>query len=232
MPYISNEEEEITNWYMAQSSRTHCPDYATYIEAINTQDTIQIPEIWQGDLNLRSVITVNGVPSLEIYSRAPVQNVSTVEASDRSYWVTPEEHLPSLPANLTSLDVSLEGKVAIVGYELDASQARPGGQVILTIYWQALEPLERNNQVFTHLFDGVILAQHDGAPECGINPTSRWEPGQIIPDSHLIDLPQDIPTGKIPLIVGMYDLVTGERLRVEQSDEDFVYLTDVTIVEH
>jgi hypothetical protein len=231
LPYISNEEEEITNWYMSQSSRTHCPDFVTYIEAANTQDSIHVPELWRRDLSLRSVVTVNGIPSLEFYSRAPVDKISIVEANDKDHWVTPEEFLPTLPANLRPLEVTLEGKVGMVGYDLDTSEAWAGGQVIVTIYWQALAPLDRNNQVFTHLYDGIIRAQQDGAPECGINPTTRWEPGQIIPDSHIIELPQDIPTGKIPLIVGMYDLVTGERLQVDLSDEDFVHLTDVTIVE-
>lgn len=231
LPYISNEEEEITNWYMSQMPRTHCPNFATYLKATNTQDTIPIPESWRENLNLSSVITVNGQPSLEIYSRNPSETVSFVEASDSDHWVTPKEIAPKLPSNLIPLDVNLEDKVRIVGYELDKSQAKPGDQIIVTIYWEALRPLERNYQVFTHLYSGVIEAQHDGAPECDINPTTLWEPGQIIPDSHVIELPNDISPGKIQLIIGMYDLITGVRLRDYQNGVDSIYLRDIDILE-
>jgi 4-amino-4-deoxy-L-arabinose transferase-like glycosyltransferase len=227
--YISNEEEEITNWYMSQASRTHCADFMTYIEATNTQDTIPVPDKWKSELNLQSTVTVNGNPSLNIYTKLPTEEVSIINVNNSDFWVTPVDLLPGIPEDLTRLDVTLDHQAEMIGYQLNSTDAFPGGQLILTIYWRALVPFERNNQVFSHLYDGVIRAQHDGAPECGINPTTRWEPGQIVPDTHVINLPQNTPTGKIPLLVGMYDLITGKRLQVDQSGQDHVYITDVEV---
>jgi hypothetical protein len=31
LPYASNEEEEITNYYMAQAERTHCANFHTFL---------------------------------------------------------------------------------------------------------------------------------------------------------------------------------------------------------
>ena len=38
----------------------------------------------------------------------------------------------------------------LLGYDLDLSEAVPGGQLIVTLYWEALAPMELNNQVFVH----------------------------------------------------------------------------------
>jgi hypothetical protein len=101
--------------------------------------------------------------------------------------------------------------------------------VTVTLYWQALELIDRNYQAFVHLYDGRLWAQHDGAPECGINPTTRWERGQIIADPHIVDLPTDLPEGSIPLLVGMYDLLTETRLPVAGSPDSAIRLTELTV---
>jgi hypothetical protein len=90
--------------------------------------------------------------------------------------------------------------------------------------------LGRNYQVFAHLYDGQTLwAQHDSAPECAIMPTTRWEPGQVIPDPHLIDLPANMPLGPMPLFVGMYDLLTRDRLPVPDVPNNMVPLAEINV---
>jgi hypothetical protein len=84
--------------------------------------------------------------------------------------------------------------------------------------------------VFTHLYDGQMRGQHDGAPECALNPTTRWEPGQIIADPHLMEIAGDAEPGIVPLSVGMYDLLDQQRLTVPGSADNSLYLTDVILV--
>ena len=67
------------------------------------------------------------------------------------------------------------------------------------------------------------MTQHDSAPECGINPTTRWEPGTLIRDPHLLVLPTGQP---VQFMAGMYDLITQERLPVAGEPGNFVLLTD------
>ncbi len=95
-----------------------------------------------------------------------------------------------------------EDKVALVGVSF-----RSGGEKAeATLYWMALGPLNENLTAFVHLLgpDGSKLSQHDGPPGESFSPTTRWEPGEIVPDRHLIP----IPAGAEPasLRVGLYRL--------------------------
>jgi hypothetical protein len=88
--------------------------------------------------------------------------------------------------------------------------------------------------VFTHLYDGQTMwGQLDGQPVCGGLPTSDWQPGQYVVDPYRITIREDAPPGPVPLTVGMYDLVSMQRLAVTTSNGtpvgDNVYITDIAI---
>ena len=78
--------------------------------------------------------------------------------------------------------------------------------------------MTRNYQVFVQLYDPLsqtVPAQLDTAPDCAINPTTRWEPGWVVPDAHIVALPTDLEPGlELTILVGMYDLLTFDRLPV------------------
>lgn len=230
LPYASNEEPEITSWYMGQAAHTHCADYGTFLLAENAQDQIPYDAQQLQARHLQRVITVNGRPSLRIYGREPVEEVPEFEATVETLWRTPQEVAPPAPSFEYAVDANLEGKVRLLGYDIHPMQVQPGGTLTVTLYWEALAPFERNYQVFVHLYEGSMWAQDDGAPECDINPTTRWEPGQVIRDPHLIQLPQEPPPGDtIPLLVGMYEVVTGDRLHEAGTANDALRLTNVPV---
>ena len=229
-PYASNEEREVTDWYMAHAPRTHCANFETFIWAENVQDPVPFDAALLDDLYLHHLITVNGRPTIRIYQRGAIAAVTRHEASGADLWRVVEEMVPPERTGRHPLDVTLEEKVRLLGYDLDTAQAHPGGQVVVTLYWQALTPFTHNYQTFAHLYNGeTLLAQHDSAPECAVNPTTLWEPGEIIADPHVIPLPAGASPGETLLFVGMYDLITGERLSVPGADADLVYLTDVSL---
>lgn len=230
LPYASNEEPEITSWYMGQAPRTHCTDYGTFILADNAQDEIPYDAQQLEDRHLQQVITVNGRPSLRIYGPSPPEVVPELEATGEELWRTPQEVAPPAPSPEHAVGANLQGKARLLGYDIHPVQVQPGGTLTVTLYWQALAPFERNYQVFVHLYEGTMWAQDDGAPECDINPTTRWEPGQVIRDPHLIKLPQEPPVGDtIPVLVGMYELVTGDRLHEAGTGRDAIPLTTVNV---
>lgn len=106
--------------------------------------------------------------------------------------------------------------VQLVDYEIDSQEA----VVDLTLKWAAAEPLPGDYQVFVHLRDaasGTILAQADGPPLGGWYPTNRWTVGEIVTDTRRLVLPVDMPPGAYTLVVGMYDLVTGQRVGDEYT---------------
>lgn len=142
---------------------------------------------------------------LDLDGRAvPVGEVSV--ARDALLWEVPEGARPAC-ARL--------GDVAeLAGYEWTPVTGQPDAwQVIL--YWRAMPgaPAAVSYTVFTHLLspEGVWLAQHDGLPDDGGQPTTIWLPGQIVADRHelLLDAPY---SGPVRLLVGMYDLATMTRL--------------------
>jgi len=118
-------------------------------------------------------------------------------------------------------EANLGGLVRLVGYALDTRRAGPGGRVSVTLYWQALSPIPEDYHVFVHLEGDPqagsapgIWGQADGRPVCWTYPTFDWRPGQIIADQHAVSIRPDTPPGAYPLLVGMYQPSTAERLEV------------------
>ncbi len=70
----------------------------------------------------------------------------------------------------------------------------------------------------SHLLDpaGQIAVQHDGWPLAGRYPTSAWDAGEIVADTHTLDTSSITPgaADAAQVAVGLYDLATLRRLPV------------------
>jgi len=117
------------------------------------------------------------------------------------------------------------GDLALLwGYDLPTTEATPGGDVALTLYWQALgdaAPFEgasgqelRDLVVFVQLLDasGVVRGQVDAQPAAGARPTLGWAPGEFITDAYTAPLDADAPPGVYRVVVGLYDPETMQRV--------------------
>jgi hypothetical protein len=96
----------------------------------------------------------------------------------------------------------------LIAYEIEPQNPTPGNAVRVTLYWQALRPIERELVSFVHITDRAanILTESSGIPSEGNLPTTRWEPGQIITDTHILTLPRTVATPLIArLDVGLFD---------------------------
>ncbi|MCK4314133.1 MAG: hypothetical protein KAX24_00040 [Anaerolineae bacterium] len=135
------------------------------------------------------------------------------------------------------LHFNLDDQIELLGYDLDADQARPGGAVELTLYWHALTELEEDYTVFAHLLGesynlasgSFLWGQKDSMPLAGSYPTSRWLENEAVVDRYAITVQPDAPPGLYRIEVGMYLLETGQRLPVfddrgERMSEDRVLL--------
>jgi hypothetical protein len=103
-------------------------------------------------------------------------------------------------------------QVALVGYQLDESWSRPGGAVVVTLYWQAVESIHLPFKVFVHLAGEQVTVQGDDFPVCGTLQMPRWEAGQLVADRHLLHVPSDAAPGNYRLEVGVYESQTGLRM--------------------
>jgi hypothetical protein len=111
----------------------------------------------------------------------------------------------------------LDGKVALIGYELTSSVDREAG-LDFRLYWHALSEMNEDYTVFVHWLDegGRILTQQDNQPRNGTYPTGLWDEGEIVEDLYHLPIPAGLPAGRPPVLlaVGMYRLETLERLAV------------------
>jgi hypothetical protein len=125
----------------------------------------------------------------------------------------------------------------LLGYEFDqlsidnCQLTIDNCQLSITLYWRSESLLPLNYTTFVHLRNagGDIVAQHDQPPLDGAYPTSLWDPGEIIADKITLSLPANLPSGEYQIVVGMYDLPTGQRLVVPGNPANEVNLTDVTL---
>ena len=126
-------------------------------------------------------------------------------------------------------------EIDLIGYDLETSQARPGGVVSLTLYWEARREVGRDYTVFTHLIDSddQMWAQKDNPPRGGNYPTSFWDQGELIRDDYDLPLPSDTPLGEYVVEIGLYLPPTGERLPVldyaGQAVDDRVLLDTIAV---
>jgi 4-amino-4-deoxy-L-arabinose transferase-like glycosyltransferase len=139
-----------------------------------------------------------------------------------------ERHLPygdALAHAPNPIDVDLGGQVRLRGWQIEgADVATAGGYVMLSLWWQATAPMNTDYSVFAHIErEGEItVGQHDGAPGardakgvCGApRPTSYWQPGEVVVDRRVIQIAPDAPPGDYPLLVGLYDYESLERLEI------------------
>ena len=137
------------------------------------------------------------------------------------------------PAQREAVQANLGGQAQLTGYALDRAAYRPGEDVRVTLYWLGSRQPGKDYKVFVHLrdlADQQMISQHDGDPVYGSTPLTRWEPGELMADEHLLPLPADTPSGTYQLWVGMYDPATGERVtRSDAPGQDRLPIGVVTV---
>ena len=112
-------------------------------------------------------------------------------------------HFASRPV---AANYNLEYKAQLIGYEI-RGDAKPGGTILVRLYWFGLSPMTEDYKVFVHFYAPAslrVFAQHDGTPVGGFTPTKRWFPGEIVVDEHVLHLPESLPPGRYQIGVGMY----------------------------
>jgi hypothetical protein len=116
--------------------------------------------------------------------------------------------------------ITLEGYASMTDAEVLGVMTDP--EVLwVTLRWSADDWLQADYTVFVHLVDvegdGAAIAQGDGPPLNGRWPTSLWIPGAALDDVHTVPLPDGLLAGTYDLLVGLYDPVSGERLRLSNG---------------
>lgn len=101
-----------------------------------------------------------------------------------------------------------DSELALRGYDT----VRTSDTVEVTLIWQAQSTPQIPYKVFVHLLDadGQLVAQSDAEPAGGYG-TTRWLPGEVVVDTHRIELPAARATQPLTPVVGLYDPADGRR---------------------
>jgi len=119
-----------------------------------------------------------------------------------------------LPASMQAVGTSYEGRVRLLGYELAASSAAPGGIVSVTLYWQLERPEREPLSAYVQLVDagGQVVAQRDKLLGDALLDTRQWQPGEIYAQRYDIFLPADtLNPSQLELIAGLYQRHSDSR---------------------
>jgi hypothetical protein len=128
------------------------------------------------------------------------------------------------------LYANFANQVELLGYDLPANRAEPGGGVPLTLYWRGLDWLGDDYTIFTKLIkidDQSLHGGRDRLPREGYR-TSYWAPGEVVTDPFGVPVAANAPGGIYFINVGLYKQAAGQAvsLPLVQGDD----LTDVTSV--
>ncbi len=115
----------------------------------------------------------------------------------------------------------LEPGLGIADLTITPQRAAPGMSISLSLSWLVAEPPGRDLTTFVHLGqpgEGPLVVG-DSPPLQGHYPTSFWERGEVIDDRYTLALPPELPPGRYPLLLGMYDPADQSRLPLSVAGE-------------
>lgn len=144
---------------------------------------------------------------------------------------------PTQPvSDVVPINARFDDLAYLEGYALTQTINEDGQlSVEIVLNWQALARSDQVYYVFVHLLtsDGVRVAQSDDIPARQGYPTTCWQVGQRLGDSHRMILPPDAPPGSYNMQVGLFLLDSGERLTVYRegkAEGSFVQVDNVLLL--
>jgi hypothetical protein len=145
--------------------------------------------------------------------------LNSLGVGQRSWTPHPVQATLEDVAVLLAADATVLSTQDGLGQETGPSEVN---QAEVTLYWLALRETAQNYKAFVHVLgpDGSVIAQHDGDPVGGYTPTTRWRPGQIIADRHVLTLPEGLPAGEYGLRAGLYQVDPLRNLLVDPPAAD------------
>jgi hypothetical protein len=164
-----------------------------------------------------------GLPnSAESTLRLPV-GALTVQDRERRF---------ELPAEGEPVAVDWQEGIHLARVSVPA-EIKAGETMSVTLAWQAGRPTGGNWKVFLHLVDsqGVVRGQGDAYPLGGGALTPTWKPGEVIVDTHQVELPKDLAPGDYGLHIGFYNESTNERLPLADGADTYAWPQPISVVQ-
>ncbi len=128
-----------------------------------------------------------------------------------------ENVLTKPPTPAIPIGADFGGKIRLLGVDLQPKAARPGDEVTITWYWEAVAPPHDGDwMVFVHLDQPGRRQNLDHIPVEELYPIKDWQAGQIVRDRQRFRLDKSFKPGPATFWVGIYDAEAWRERR--QSD--------------
>jgi hypothetical protein len=194
---VSNDRDEMVPlWYLqyVEGIRTDLAGLFPLIQATpEWTDVGQVIDTARhGD---RPVLLIKQMPGLEIKFRTEPAG-SLVRVLGPAVEKPPEK----------SRAVDFGEALRLTGYDLWPPLVDQGEQLSVTLHWQPLRQLGSDYTTFVHLVnaDGAVVGQSDHVPGGIYYPTHLWKPGELIKDTHTINLLGNLGRPPYALEIGLY----------------------------
>jgi hypothetical protein len=209
-------------WYTFQTPRSCFEDPQNYFVAMGARG---LPEAFyqlpQQGYRLSRIVLVDDQPRLFMWERGVTipDDPLTYRLDDyRALYdrmATPARYVQDPPVQHPTR-IIWDNKLLLRGYDIATTRLKAGERLELTLHWQAVAPMGVRYRAFVHVESERIWGQHDDDPVCRLR-TDEWRPPQVGIGQFRVSLDPDIPPGHYPVLVGIYNPETGERL--EAMDE-------------
>jgi hypothetical protein len=154
----------------------------------------------------------------------------STEVSERDKDSVKKFVLSALPGDIPNkLNIVFDGKIALAGYKIEPrGTVKPGAKVKLTMYWRCDKPIGQDGwNLFTHVLDGSgerVLNIDNVGPLREWKDTrqllwpSAWEAGKVYVDEQTFDVPNNLKTEKLQVVVGIWK--DNDRLKITAGAHD------------
>jgi hypothetical protein len=140
----------------------------------------------------------------------------------RDLWEqTPREVvLDAPPANLAGSKAVFEGGLELLGSEITRT-APERHEAFITTWWRVPGPMPKDLNFFVHVRGSGHQFPADHVPGDWMYPADRWQPGQIVEDRILFQIPpESMLAGSYDVLIGAYRRSNGARLPVVEGPND------------
>lgn len=117
-----------------------------------------------------------------------------------------------LPPMSTQVHANFGDEIMLLGYDFPRRSVKPGEDLPIALYWQALRPITRHYIVSNHLLSRANLRQWGGTDRIPhyYYSTMLWAPGEVVRDEYLVPVDLSAPPGIYFLDIGLYVELAGQ----------------------
>ena len=151
----------------------------------------------------RPVFLIKPMPGLELKYRLEPAQGSLVPVAG--------SYAGAHPAH--PLDLTLGDAMRLIGYDLTPERPAAGQSAQVTLYWQPLRATDKEYSSFVHFVNlpGKTIIKDDHPLGDAYYPAKQWKVGDVLLDTHRVDVPTGTAAGAYSVTAGLYAWPSMER---------------------